>query len=263
MHRVIDNPLYKRSLEESDPALWSPTDVEALVTPGPAPYHSPRGRVPAFPEHCPLEWWLEKLQVMNCHEDGQISMFSKIYELIEYTMQRVARDRQVSVVNDGSPEIEVNGGGFSIPFHLGCSVDDSPIFHLIDSFARYEERRQLVPDLEHVAQDEVSTDALDVAALIAQAANQKEWSSGPDGIYKAHVLYPTSNYKKLVLLTGWVPYKTVIALREGHEMLEPISLSREIIDVPCDPHCDWKKIPLFQIIAGLIDESVKLSAMRL
>ncbi|KAG5349483.1 hypothetical protein C0989_003527 [Termitomyces sp. Mn162] len=189
-------------------------------------------------------------------------MLSKIYDLIDYAAQSVGIDRQISVVNDGSPKIEVNGESFSIPFHFGCTVNDSPIFHLIDSPARYEERRQLIPDLKYVAQDEVSTDALDVAALIAQAANQKEWSSGSDGIYKAHVLYPTATYKELVLLTGWVPYKTAVALREGHETLEPITLSREIIDVPCDPHCDWKEIVLFQIIAGLIDESTKLSATR-
>ncbi|KAG5334234.1 hypothetical protein C0989_003846, partial [Termitomyces sp. Mn162] len=261
MH-LVNNPLYKRSLEESDPALWSPNDVEALVIPGLSSYQSPRRRVPDFPHRRPVERCLEKLQIMDRHTHSERAMFSKIFDLIEYAMQRVGRDRQVSVVNDGSPKIEVNGESFSIPFHLGCTVNDSPIFHLIDSFARYEERRHLVPDLEHVAQDEVSTDGFDVAALIAQAANQKEWSSGPDGIYKAHVLYPTSTYKKLVLLTGWVPYKTVVALREGHETLEPITLSRELIDVPCDPHCDWNEIVLFQIIAGLIDESTKLSVKR-
>ncbi|KAG5331322.1 hypothetical protein C0989_008191 [Termitomyces sp. Mn162] len=190
-------------------------------------------------------------------------MLSKIYDLIDYVAHSVGVDRQISVVNDGSPEIEVNGESFSIPFHLGCTVNDSPIFHLIDSPARYQERLYLIPDLEYVAQDEVFTDALDVGALIAQAANQKEWSSGPDGIYKAHVLYPTSTYTKLVLLTGWVPYKTVVALREGHETLEPITLSHEIIDVPRDPHCEWEEIVLFKIIAGLIDESIELSATRL
>ncbi|KNZ72444.1 hypothetical protein J132_03324 [Termitomyces sp. J132] len=199
---------------------------------------------------------------MDRHTHSEEAMFSNIFDLIEYAAQHVGVDRQISVDNDGSPEIEVNGESFSIPFSLGCSVNDSPIFHLLDSLARYEERRQLIPDLKYVAQDEVSTDSFDVAALIAQAANQKEWSAGPDGIYKAHVLYPTSTYKKLVLLTGWVSYSTVVALREGHEMLEPITLSREIIDVPCDPHCDWKEIVLFRIIAGLIDESIELSAKR-
>lgn len=74
-------------------------------------------------------------------------------------------------------------------------------------------------------------------------------------------MYPTASYRKMVLLTGWVLSTTVTALKEGHEMLEPIQLSREVIDIPTNSDCDWKKIDLFQVIAGLIDEAVMLSAV--
>ncbi|KAG6896422.1 hypothetical protein C0992_008387 [Termitomyces sp. T32_za158] len=176
-------------------------------------------------------------------------------------MRIIGTDRQISVINCGSRELSVNGEYFSIPFSLGCAVNQLPIFHLTNSHARYEERRQLIPDLEHIPQDEASTDGFDVAALIAQAMDQKEWSAGADEVYKAHVIYPTASYEKLVLLTGWVPYATVTALQEGRAMLQPITLSREVIHIPTNPDCDWKEIDLFQIIAGLIDEGAKLSAV--
>ncbi|KAG6872357.1 hypothetical protein C0995_010321 [Termitomyces sp. Mi166 len=151
---------------------------------------------------------------------------------------------------------------FAIPFHLGCDIDGIPVFHLTDSFARYEERRQLIPDLVHEPQDEISTDAFDVAALIAQAASQKESFAAHDGIYETHVMYPTSTSKKLVVLTGWVPSTTITALKEGHEMIEPIVLSREVIDVPSETCCDWTEIDLYQIIAGFIDASVRALALN-
>ena len=184
MH-LINNPLYNRSLEESDPALWSLDDVKALVNPVPPP-PSPRGRVPIFPDPRPAERCMEKLRMMNSQTHDESDMLMYLYDLIEVVMRRVGADRQISVHNTGSHKLKVNGESFSIPFLLGCTVNGLPIFHFLNSSARYEERRELIPDLEHVPQDESSTDAFDVAALIAQAGNQKEWTTGPDGIYKVY-----------------------------------------------------------------------------
>ncbi|KAG6860349.1 hypothetical protein C0995_012418 [Termitomyces sp. Mi166 len=261
----LNNPLYKRSLEESDPALWSRKDVQALVVPGPDPYVSKRGRVPVITHPQPMEHIMERLQVMevmDSHDYDERDILLQIFHLINFYMRTVGDDRRIFVWNSGTHELEVNGESFAIPFHLGCDVDGIPVSHLTDSFARYEERRQLFPDLVHEPQDEISTDAFDVAALIAQAASQKKSIAAHDGIYETHVMYPTSTYKKLVVLTGWVPSTTITALKEGHETVEPIILSREVIDVPSKTHCDWKEIDLHQIIAGFIDAGARALALE-
>ncbi|KAG6860020.1 hypothetical protein C0995_000422 [Termitomyces sp. Mi166 len=209
-----------------------------------------------------MECIMERLQVMDCHKYSERNILLKVFDLIDFYMRTVGDDRQISVCNDGTHELEVNGETFAIPFHLGCDIDGIPVFHLTNSFALYEERRQLIPDLVHEPQDEISTDAFDVAALIAQAASQKESSAVHDGIYETHVMYSTSTYKKLVALTGWVPSTTITALKEGYETIEPIILSREVIDVPSETRCDWKEIDLYQIIAGFIDAGARALALK-
>ncbi|KAG6898693.1 hypothetical protein C0995_008801 [Termitomyces sp. Mi166 len=237
----LSNPLYKRSLEESDPVLWSQQDLQALVVPGPDPYVSPRGRVPVITHRWPMERIMERLQVMNRHEHSERDIILKIFDLIDFYMRTVGDDRQISVQNHGSRELKVNGESFAIPFHLGCDVDGITVFQLTDSVVRYEERRQLIPDL---------------------AASPKKSFAAHDGIYETHVIYPTSTYKKLVVLTGWVPSTTITALKEGHETIEPIILSREVIDVPSKPRCDWNEIDLYQIIAGFIDAGARALALK-
>ncbi|KAG6872359.1 hypothetical protein C0995_010323 [Termitomyces sp. Mi166 len=280
----LSNPLYKRSLEESDPALWSRKDIQALVVPGPDPYVSKRGRVPVITDPQPMECIMERLQVMNRHKHSERDLLLQIFDLIDFYMRSVGDDRQISVQNHGSRELKVNGESFAIPFHLGCDVDGITVFQLTDSVARYEERRQLIPDLVHEPQDEISTDAFDVAALIAQAASQKESFAAHDGIYEVFLdcfyastfvltlvgFFPPDSchlpylytYKKLVVLTGWVPSTTITALKEGHEMIEPIILSREVIDVPSKTRCDWKEIDLYQIIAGFVDAGARALALE-
>ncbi|KAG6860527.1 hypothetical protein C0995_010202 [Termitomyces sp. Mi166 len=243
MH-TLNNPLYNRSLEESDPALWSRKDVQALVVPGSDPYFSKRGRVPVITHRRPMERIMERLQVMevmDSHDHSERDILLQIFDLINFYMRTVGDDRQISVKNHGSRELEVNGESFAIPFHLGCDVDGITVFQLTDSVARYEERRQLIPDLVHEPQDEISTDAFDVAALIAQAASQKKSFAAHDGIYETHVMYPSSTYKK----TGGVD-------------------SREVIDVPSTSktRCDWTEIDLYRIIAGFIDTGARALALE-
>ncbi|KAG6847983.1 hypothetical protein H0H93_004382 [Arthromyces matolae] len=231
------NPLYDRPDDEVDPTVWSQNVLDVLIVDDPAePHTCRRGDVPPR-----KQGRLEQLvkEIYDIYQAGdnyeyEVNRIRVLRDLIRSYLAHVARERGMRVTGDGSPEAYINDLSFPIRYYLGCYIYGIPIFQLTDSFSRLATREDRLDDAQvRIPDDEFTTDALDVATMIGMAQYQSTIFPAPNGI----------------------------ALQEGLENIEPIRISREIIDISIDP-TNWENIELFKVISGLIDRGAELSKTR-
>jgi hypothetical protein len=73
------------------------------------------------------------------------------------------------------------------------------------------------------------------------------------------MLYPNATCEKIIVMTAHIPRVTAIAVARGLHNILPVRFTRDEFEVCLNE--DQRNNPMFQAIAGFVDEGLKLARL--
>ncbi|KAG6806001.1 hypothetical protein H0H92_013093, partial [Tricholoma furcatifolium] len=249
------------------PTAWKPEDIALFVSEEKRDVTQLLGRVtmPTIPE--PADEFDELddiLDTLNHHSHSNFKSvkytWRALVRLIEEYWNIAGSAQNASKVEDSSSgTFKINGFEIRLSSNFGGVVNVAPVFHLVDSYVRHQERRVLNENTPCIRQEEDTINSMHIASLLAIADQQRFYGILPhDGLYTVHLMYPSATFEKMIILSGLVPADILPALEEGSPQLTtPIRVSRKIVDIRLDKRTEGNE--LLEIIATFVAEGIEAS----